>query len=440
MPLKSTAFLRQTLTVGALTVIMPFTYAQSINSFDAALDKVERYQAQNEIRQQRQAIAELNVQQSTLWQNPSISISQDGFGSTQDRELSVGISQPLDLFGQRKINQKIAQTQDQQVELQQQLWMAKSRLIVEYVWSKMSLAEVEKSVYTAQLKVSQSNLDSAQKRYQAGSIALVDYERSQIEALNIQRLYQQAVLNHQVAQHQLSNLWGEPSADIQFTTLAVPWPEQSDNTVKRYIAEGWLEKLYQLNMQQSHQQIERLKIQSRPNPTLNLGVKRSQSATENNESALVMGVSVPLNIFNRQQYSIPISERQQGLVNQQQQRELKQQILDIANSMLQLKNLRTQFESSSDQIGLAEKVYMRTLQGFQAGKLSMTDVQQASAQLQSMRLGQLQILNQAWQTALSAEALSLGTSYEEISRSDAYTALNKAAIAESQMLINAGAQ
>lgn len=440
MSLKSTAFLRQTLTVGVLTVIMPVTYAQSINSFDDALDKVQRYQAQNEIRQQRQAISGLNVQQSKLWQNPSISISQDGFGSTQDRELNVGISQPLDLFGQRKINQKIAQTQDQQVELQQQLWMAKSRLIVEYVWSKMSLAEVEKALYTAQLKVSQSNLDSAQKRYQAGSIALVDYERAQIEALNIQRLYQQALLNHQVTQRQLSNLWGESSADIQFSTLSLPWPNQSDDTVKRYIVEGWLEKLYQLNIQQSQQQIERLKIQSRPNPTLNLGVKRSQTANENNETALVMGVNVPLNIFNRQQYSIPISERQQSLVNKQQQRELKQQILDIANSMLQLKNLRTQFDASSDQIRLAEQVQMRTLQGFQAGKLSMTDVQQASAQLQSIRLGQLEILNQAWQTALTAEALSLGTSYEDISRSDAYTALNKAAIAESQMFINEGAQ
>lgn len=440
MSLKSTAFLRQTLTVGVLTVIMPVTYAQSINSFDAALDKVQRYQAQNEIRQQRQAISGLNVQQSKLWQNPSISISQDGFGSTQDRELNVGISQPLDLFGQRKINQKIAQTQDHQVELQQQLWIAKSRLIVEYVWSKMSLAEVEKALYTAQLKVSQSNLDSAQKRYQAGSIALVDYERAQIEALNIQRLYQQALLNHQVTQRQLSNLWGESSANIQFSTLSLPWPNQSDDTVKRYIAEGWLEKLYQLNIQQSQQQIERLKIQSRPNPTLNLGVKRSQTANENNETALVMGVNVPLNIFNRQQYSIPISERQQGLVNQQQQRESKQQILDIANSMLQLKNLRTQFDASSDQIRLAEQVQMRTLQGFQAGKLSMTDVQQASAQLQSIRLGQLEILNQAWQTALTAEALSLGTSYEDISRSDAYTALNKAAIAESQMFINEGAQ
>ncbi len=72
----------------------------------------------------------------------------------------------------------------------------------------LPLAEVEQSAYSVQLKTSKANLDSAQKRYQAGSIALVDFERTQIEALKIQRLYQQAMLNKQAAGRQLSNLWG----------------------------------------------------------------------------------------------------------------------------------------------------------------------------------------------------------------------------------------
>src|SRR5690606_35147251 len=105
-----------------------------------------------------------------------------------------------------------------------------------------------------------------------------------------------------------------------------------------------------------------------------------------------------------------------------------------------LKGLRSQFDATTEQIALASKVHSRTLQGFQAGKLSTTDVQQATTQLQNLRLGQLRILRQAWQSALTAEALSIGTSYEEISRSDAHTQLNKNAIAVSQNLINEGAR
>ena len=434
------AFIRQALAVGITTATMQWSFAEPIKTLDEALAKVERYQNQNDIGQQRQSISELNIKNSGLWQNPSLNINQDGLGSNTNQELSIAISQPLDVFGQRKLNQKLAETAQQQGQLQQQLWTAQSQLVVKFAWSQLALAQVEKSLYAAQLKVSQNNLDSAKKRYQAGSIALVDYERAQIESLDMQRLYQQAVLSEQVAQRQLSNLWGETKADIQLNATSMPWPDQSDATVQRYIAEGWLEKLYALNIQQSNLNIESLKVQARPNPTLNVGMKRSQAPNESSDTTLGVGVDIPLNIFNRQQYSIPMAQRQQSLLNQQQQRELKQQILDIANAMHELKGLNKQFSSMSQQTTLAEQVQVRTLQGFKAGKLSITDIQQANSQLQSIRLGQLQLLRQAWQTALSAEALSLGTSYEQISSSDAYSQISKNSIAQIQDLILGGAQ
>ncbi|OTG55262.1 cation transporter [Acinetobacter sp. ANC 4204] len=434
------AFIRQALAVGITTATMQWSFAEPVKTLDEALVKVEHYQNQSEIGQQRQSISELNIKNSGLWQNPSLNINQDGFGSNTDQELSIAISQPLDVFGQRKLNQKLAETAHQQGQLQQQLWTAQSQLVVKFAWSQLALAQVEKSLYAAQLKVSQNNLDSAKKRYQAGSIALVDYERAQIESLDMQRLYQQAILAEQVAQRQLSNLWGETKADIQLNATSMPWPDQSEATVQRYIAEGWLEKLYALNIQQSNLNIESLKVQARPNPTLNVGMKRSQAPNENSDTTLGVGVDIPLNIFNRQQYSIPMAQRQQSLLNQQQQRELKQQILDIANAMHELKGLKQQFGAISQQTSLAEQVQVRTLQGFKAGKLSITDIQQANLQLQSIRLGQLQLLRQAWQTALTAEALSLGTSYEQISSSDAYSQISKNSIAQIQDLILGGAQ
>lgn len=434
------AFIRQALAVGITTATMQWSFAEPVKTLGEALAKVERYQNQSEIGQQRQSISELNIKNSGLWQNPSLNINQDGFGSNTDRELSIAISQPLDVFGQRKLNQKLAETAHQQGQLQQQLWTAQNQLVVKFAWSQLALVQVEKSLYAAQLKVSQHNLDSAKKRYQAGSIALVDYERAQIESLDMQRLYQQAILAEQVAQRQLSNLWGETKADIQLNATTMPWPDQSEATVQRYIAEGWLEKLYALNIQQSNLNIESLKVQARPNPTLNVGMKRSQAPNENSDTTLGVGVDIPLNIFNRQQYSIPMAQRQQSLLNQQQQRELKQQILDIANAMHELKGLKQQFGAISQQTTLAEQVQVRTLQGFKAGKLSITDIQQANSQLQSIRLGQLQLLRQAWQTALTAEALSLGTSYEQISSSDAYSQISKNSIAQIQDLILGGAQ
>ena len=435
MSLYFTAFIRLGLAVGISTALQS-TFAENVSSFESAFAKVQNYQAQTDIWQQQQQISDFNVRQSKLWQNPSLSIEQNGFGKNQDQELSIGISQPLDVFGQRKINQALASTSAQQIQLQQQIWNAQSQLIVKFAWSQLAIAQNEQSIYATQLKLSKSNLDSAQKRYQAGSIALVDVERAQIEALEIQRLYQQALLKQQTAARQLSNLWGETTSQIALNNSVTPWPEQSQSLVERNLSEGWLQKLYALNILQANQQIEHLKAQARPNPTLNMGMSRTKSPTDANDTALVLGVDIPLNIFNRQQYAIPMAQKQQILLTHQQQRELKQQVLDIANSIHQLKGLRTQFDATGSQIGLAEKVQNRTLQGFQAGKFAITDVQQTTKQLQDFRLSQIQILAQAWQSALSAEALSIGTSYEEISRSDAYSQLNKKAIEASQTLIN----
>ena len=47
------------------------------------------------------------------------------------------------------------------------------------------------------------------------AVLLVDFERAQIEKLEIQRLYEQAMLNKQAAGRQLSNLWEKSSSSIE---------------------------------------------------------------------------------------------------------------------------------------------------------------------------------------------------------------------------------
>lgn len=417
---------------------MTHSHAENVTSYQSALQKVQAYQSENELGQQREQLAELNQKQSRLWQNPSLNIEQSGFESGQEKELSIGISQPLDIFGQRKLDRRRAETSSQQMQLQQQLWNAQSQLIVKFAWSQLMIAELEQRIYAAQMKVSQANLESAEKRYRVGSIALVDFERAQIESLEIKRLQQQALLKLHAAKRQLSNLWGESNSQVSTQTDVIAWPDQSEQTVQNYITQGWLEKLYALNLKQANYQIDNLKIKGRSQPTLNVGMTSTQTPEEKDDTALVVGVELPLNLFNRQQYTIPMAQKQQLLINQQQQRELQQQILDIANQLQQLKGLKNQNEAVSTQIKLAENVQKRTLQGFQAGKFSLTDIQQSTMQLQNLRLAQLELLSRAWQTALSAEALSIGTTFEDISRSDAYSQLHKKATEATQDLMNWG--
>lgn len=414
--------------------------AMTVNSLEQALVQVSQYQQSEQIWQQRQQMSELAVKQSGLWQNPTINLSRDGFGSSQDQELSLGISQPIDIFGQRRIQKNIARLAGQQNELQEKLWEAQSQLIVKYAWSQFLISQSEAQIQKSQLQVSRETLDSAKKRYQAGSIALVEYERAQIEAAENERNYQQAILNKEIAKRNLSNLWGETEAEVKVDSNRIYWPDQVEQNVQNYISAGYLEKLYALNVVQANQRIEQLKVKAKPNPNLNVGMTRTKAPNETNDTSLSVGVDIPFNIFNRQQYEIPLAQRQQSLLERQQQRELKQQILEIANLFHQVRGLKQQYDAVLRQKDLSEKVQTRSLLGFKNGKLSITEVQQATTQLQNIRLSQIQLLREAWQTALAAEALSIGTSYEQISRSDAYTQLLKEAVSQSENFINIGAE
>lgn len=146
-------------------------------TFEQALEQVQNYQNQQGVWQAQQQMAEANLKQSRLWANPSLSIEQTGFQSDQEKELAIGISQPLDIFGQRKAAQNLAKVEISKIDLAEQRYQAELGLIVKYFWSQVALLELEKSLIGEQLFVSQENLLASEKRYQAGSIAQVDVDR-----------------------------------------------------------------------------------------------------------------------------------------------------------------------------------------------------------------------------------------------------------------------
>ena len=59
------------------------------------------------------------------------------------------------------------------------------------------------------------------------------------------------------------------------------------------------------------------------------------------------------------------------------------------------------------------------------GKYSITDVHQASIQLQEQRLNKIQTLKQAWQKSLQAESLALGVDSNAIMSPDALMKINQ---------------
>ena len=396
-------------------------------SFEQILAQIRAYQNQQSNWQIQQQMANAQLKQSGLWANPSLSIEQTGLQSNQDRELAIGISQPLDLFGQRRAAQKVAKLSASQIDLEQQRYNAELELIVQYAWSQVALLQLEKSLVAEQLQVSQENLDATMKRYQAGNIAQVDVERVRIAHLENQRIYQQADLQLRVAQQQLASFWG---SDLNQFVIAPSvnelWSRATVVKTDRQDIENLFERGLQLETQRQQASIDQLKAKSRPQPIMSLGVNRTRSADQNTENQIRLGVEIPLNIFNSQKYGIQIAEAKQTLIQQQQRFYRQQNQLDIDVRLAELRGLQTQFKQLNDQqVPLAIQVQQKTLQGFRLGKFAVTDVQQATTQLQDVRLRKVQLLKQAWQLNVEVQSARMGLPVEQITAKDALMQLNQ---------------
>lgn len=403
-------------------------------TFDQALEQVQKYQSQQGVWQAQQQMAEANLKQSRLWANPSLSIEQTGFQSDQEKELAIGISQPLDIFGQRKAAQNLAKVEISKIDLAEQRYQAELGLIVKYFWSQVALLELEKSLIAEQLEVSQENLQASEKRYQAGSIAQVDVDRVRMSHLENQRLYQQVDLKLQVAKQQLVNLWGGGSSQFQlFQSPNQLWALAANLEPSQDAQNNLLERSFQLDALAQQANIQQLKAKARPQPTVTLGVNNTRSPEQSTDNQIRLGVEIPLNLFNRQQYGIKIAQAKQELSQRQQSFYRQQNQVDIETLMSELKGLRIQFKQLNDQqVPLAIQVQQKTLQGFRLGKFAVTDVQQATMQLQDVRLRKVELLKQAWQNSIEVQSLRLGLEPEQIMAKDALMQLNQRAWQQSQ--------
>ena len=422
-----------------LTLMSATTWAETPNStlnLAQAISKAEQYQQTQGLWETQQHIATANIKQTKLWINPELSITQTGFDSDQDRELEIGISQRLDVFGERKSAQKLAYIAQDQMLLKQKIYRAQLELAVKYLWSQLAIFELEKNIIREQLNVSEDNFNAIQKRYQAGSVAQVDVDRAKLSHAENVRLYRQADLQVQVATQQLSNVWGESDKNIRIgLSPQALWPSSTHQQVQQYLSENLMEKFRQLQVLESKATVDQLKASARPNPTVNVGVNRTKSFETSTENAFVVGVSIPLNIFNRQQYGVEIAQAKQDLLAKQQEFYLKQNALQVGTLLTELQGLEVQFNAvDQSQIPLATQVQRKTLMGFSAGKFAVTDVQQATLQLQDVRLRKVQLLKDGWQRAIEAESLSLGIEPSQVMAKDAIAQLNQSLWQDTQAL------
>lgn len=405
-------------------------------SLETLIEKIRQYQATQGLWVAQQNIADANIKNSQLWQNPSLNIDRAGFKSDQDEEWVVGISQPLDIFGQRKVTKNVANIAKEQVQLKQKNYDVQLQIIVKHLWSQIILSKVESTLLKEQLAVSQDSLQAAEKRFQAGSIAQVDVDRVRLTHLENVKLLEDVNLRLEIEEQQLANLSGQTASNVILNQdVQSLWPEQTFEIVNQNLQANLQEKLLQVQILEAQANLTLLDAQRRPNPTVNVSIKQTKKPNNDQDQQLTLGVSIPVSIFNRQQHRMEIAKAKVNVLDKQQQFYRKQNQLEVQTKLTELKGLKKQFNLiTTQQVPLALNIQQRTLQGFKAGKLNVMDIQQATLQLHGARLQVVQMLKMAWQKSIEVESLSLGIEPSKLMAADALNQLNQDLVQDTNAL------
>lgn len=392
--------------------------------FSQTLQKIDAYQ-QPEKWNNQEKIANLEVEKSKVWDNPTLSIQQTGFNRRQEKSSEIVVAQQIDIFGTKRKAAYVSKIQKQNVILNKEMYQIQQFLAVKYFWMQILFLEKEVAILKQQFEVSELSLHTAQLRLQAGSIAKIDFERVEVSTLDLDSQYKQQTAALEILKNKFSKLWGSTASNFHLNEMSEQaWQQQAESMPLKI---NIYESAVQLQKQSFEAQLDYLKAQAKPKPSVTLGVVRTQSEFGGKSDQQVrVGLDIPLNIFNREQYSQKIEETKLKLVEQERLRYQRQQIIDIQNLSAEIKLLKEKLNTlTHSQIPLSKSIQQKMLLGFKAGKYAVTDIQLSTLELQQRQLQEIELNRNIFQKTMQLDCLRFGIEPESILYTDAINNLNK---------------
>jgi cobalt-zinc-cadmium efflux system outer membrane protein len=262
-------------------------------------DVLRQFEAQNPIAREtraRQAIALAEARGRTLWSNPSIGVSREGAGRTEFYQAS----QALPLSGRFPLIRQAGALQAEALEAEGgfSLWLARQTLRAAF-FRGVAAQERARVWKEASRELAQviAILEAREREGEGSKLDRLRAEREQVEMSTSARLIEADLT---LSRGDMLAYLPEPSALVVLSgrLLAEPPPA----TLPEWIAKSLAKRLDILaerrrleQFRKEQQAAERLRI---PEPTVNAGLKRAASGALSIENGPVVGVSVPLPLFN----------------------------------------------------------------------------------------------------------------------------------------------
>ena len=336
------------------------------------------------------------VQQAGLLPNPTLEVERVDRKRADDvRETTLLISQPLELGGKRSARVQAAERGRDSAAAALSARQAEIRANVIDAWFAVLAAQ-------EQLRLAQESSERAQRAAQAtgrrvvaGKVSPVEETRAKVAAASVTLELLRARSELAVARKKLSAMWGNPSprfekADGDIDQLPA-LPDQA--MLHHRLAQAPAMALARSELA-SRQSLAQVELSRRvPDVTLNLGSKRSE---ELGRSQLIVGFSVPLPLFDRNQGNVLETARRVDKARDELSSTALRLDSDLAQAREDFDLAREQaLALRTDIVPGAQSAYAAATTGFENGKFGFLDVLDAQRTLLDARSQYLNALAQA---------------------------------------------
>lgn len=336
-------------------------------------------------------IADGGVQQAGTRPNPELSLLTEGT-DRNTRTETAQVSQVIELGGKRAA--RIAAAEQERNLALDDVLVKRADLRADVITAYMEALTAQERVVLVQASVdlARKSTDVTSRRVTAGKLSPVELTRSNVAEASAALELTQANADLALARRRLASLWANmlpldrtlQTPDAAFARLPV-WGELAAR----------LDRSPQLRRARSavagrDAQVALERAQRIPDVTVTLGTQRERDP---GRSQAVIGVSVPLPLFNRNQGNMLSALRRADQARDDVEAERLRLTQALADAYQRAEVATTQMTALHDQIlPAAQSAYDAAVTGFELGKFSFTDVLDAQRTLFQTRTQYLRAL------------------------------------------------
>ncbi len=329
--------------------------------------------------------------QSSKWVNPEASVGAENVGGRgeyrglKSGEITYGVSQLFEVGGKRAARVAVA---DQGVTLAGfDYQAARLDLIrdVQLAYADAATAQEMVTITKEQKALAQQVMDEVSRRVGAAREPLIQESKASVTLSSSIIAYDTALRQLAAAKRTLALLMGEPTDSFRLSTASyykITKPARLGDTLGALRVNPDLAR-FDAEMARSRAELDLERANAVPDPRLNAGVRDLRAS---NDRALVVGVSLPIPVLNRNQGNIERARHDVSRTESLRDSTVKALQADLTRAQAELEASYRQAVVMRDNIlPAAKKAFALAREGYNAGKFSYLEVLDAQRTLYSSR-------------------------------------------------------